>query len=118
MSFDLLLFNGGLKQSGIPSRQVAGNQYYKIRHYQDLNHLLGSHWHYRGLNENGDYCYAALETIQYYIRRRPSLMEYFPGDINSSVSSSKIDTGYIVCFCFVCKYGNATTFGRDKTISF
>lgn len=115
-SFDIVLFNGGLKQSGVPSRQVAGNQYYKIRHYCDLNPLLGSRWHYRGLNTNGDYCYAVLETIECCIRKGPSVMEYYPD--NDNVSSSKLDTGYVVCFCFVCKYGNATTFGKDRNIFF
>ena len=41
MPFDVLLFNGGLKSSGIPSKKVAGNQQYKIVHYKDLNQLLG-----------------------------------------------------------------------------
>ena len=93
MSFDILLFNGGLKQSGVPSRQVAGNQYYKIQCYRDLNPLLGSYWHYRGLNANGDYCYAVLETVEYYIRKGLSLVEYYPG--NGTVSSSKVDTGHV-----------------------
>ena len=30
MPFDVLLFNGGLKSSDIPSKKVAGNQHYKI----------------------------------------------------------------------------------------
>ena len=114
MSFDILLFNGGLKPSGVPSRQVAGNQYYKIQHYRDLNPLLGSCWHYRGLNNNGDYCYVVLETVEYYLRKGPSLVEYYPG--SGTISSSKVDTGHVVCFSFVCNYGNATTFGTDKNI--
>ena len=111
MSFDILLFSGGLKKSGVPSRQVAGNQYYKIQCYHDLNPLLGSYWHYRGLNANGDYCYAVLETVEYYIRKGPSLVEYYPG--NGTVSSSQVDTGHVVCFCFIYKYGNGATFGKD-----
>lgn len=35
MSFDILQFNGGIKQCGVPLR------YYRIRHYRDLNPLLG-----------------------------------------------------------------------------
>ena len=64
MSFDILQFNGGLKQCGVPSRRVSGNQYYRIGHYRDLNPLLGTRWHYRGLNSNGDYFYAVLETVE------------------------------------------------------
>ena len=99
MSFDILQFDGGLKQSGVPSRQVSGNQYYKIRHYRDLNHLLGACWHYRCLKTNGDHCYAMLETIEYFLRKGPSLVEYYPG--NDSISCNSLDTGYAVCFCFV-----------------
>ena len=92
------------------------SKYYKIRHYRDLNHLLGACWHYRGLNTNGDYCYAMLETIEYFLRKGPSLVEYYPG--NDSISCNSLDTGYAVCFCFVCNYGNAATFGKDKNIFF
>ena len=116
MPFDMLLFNGGLKESGVPSRQVGGNQYYKIRHYRQLDPLLGSRWHYRGLNANGDYCYAVLETVEYYLRKGRSVVEYYPS--NDAVSPTKLDTGYVVCFCFVCNYGNAASFGKDKNIFF
>ena len=40
---------------------------YKLKNYADLNHLLGRDWHFRGLNANGDYGYAVLDTIDFYI---------------------------------------------------
>ena len=49
MPFDILHFKEGLKLIGVPSRRVFGNQNYNLKHYRDLNHLLGSRWHYRGL---------------------------------------------------------------------
>ena len=58
MPFDVLLFNGGLKSLGNPSKNLGGNQHYKIVHYKDLNHLLGQNWHVRGINSNDDYGYV------------------------------------------------------------
>lgn len=64
MSFDILLFNGGLKVAGVPSKVVHGTQRYKINHFRNLTPLLGSHWHFRGLNNHGDYGYVILETVE------------------------------------------------------
>ena len=78
MPFDLIEFNGGLKAVGVLSKTVHGVQHYKINHYQDLNHLLGSCWHFRGLNVNGDYGYVLLDTVDFSLRKARSLVEYFP----------------------------------------
>ena len=45
MLFDVVQFSGGLREAGIPSKKVHGVQHYKIRHYRDLNPLLGRNWH-------------------------------------------------------------------------
>ena len=45
MPFDVVQFNGGLRVAGIPSKKVQGVQHYKVRHYRDLNPLLGTNWH-------------------------------------------------------------------------
>ena len=55
MPFDKIQFDGGLRSCGVASRSVHGVQRYKVCHYRDLNPLLGSKWHFRGLNCNGDY---------------------------------------------------------------
>ena len=47
--------------------------------YQDLNHLLGVDWHFRGINENGDFCYVILDTLELYLYRRRPIKEFMPG---------------------------------------
>ena len=78
--FDAVYFNGELKFLGAPSdsKEVPGIQHYTIKHYEDLNPLLGKNWHYRGLNSNGDYGYVVLETIDFCIRKCKPLEEYVP----------------------------------------
>ena len=65
----LMIINCGLKAAGVPSCISAGIQHHKLKNYADLNHLLGRDWHFRGLNANGDYGYAVLDTIDFYIRK-------------------------------------------------
>jgi len=78
MPFDIIQFNGGLREAGIPSKKVHGVQHYKIRHYRDLNPLPGRNWHFRGLNINGDYGYAITETVEFYMRTCKPLEQYLP----------------------------------------
>ena len=63
MPFDAVTFNGGLRLLGTESKKVQGIQHYTIKHYRDLNPLLGKNWHFRGLNVNADYGYVILETL-------------------------------------------------------
>ena len=116
MSFDILLFNGGLKVAGVPSKVVHGTQRYKINHFRNLTPLLGSHWHFRGLNNHGDYGYVILETVEHYLHKRP-LVEYLPPQPPSeSISNKCTEKGYMLAFHFMCGYGTGATFGKDKTI--
>ena len=64
MPFDLLLFNGGLKEVGVPSKSVGDIQHYKIGHYRDLNHLFGQNWYVRDINVNGDYSFVICDTVE------------------------------------------------------
>ena len=116
MPFDIFLFNGGLKCYGVPSEKKCGIQHYKVNNYSDLDDLLGSNWHFRGLNVNGDYGYAVLETINFYIHKSKSLVEFMPSKVNNTFASLNTSTGYSLVFCFVCNYGTADTFGKDKKI--
>lgn len=121
MNFDCVQFNGGLKAVGVPSKVIHGVQHYRIRNYKDLDPYLGSSWHYRGLNNNGDYNFVELETVDFWLRKSRALIEYLPcKDDNGQVASSKVttDTGYCLSFCFVCNYGTSDTFGKDKKIFF
>lgn len=115
MPFDILMFNGGLRTSGIPTKIVGGNQYYKISHYRDLNHLLGINWHFRAINANGDYGYVVMETVSFYIRRSKPLIEYILNNDNVLVAKS-VHTGYSLTFSFVYNYGSRDTFGKDNAI--
>ena len=115
--FDILLFNGGLKQKGIPSVKKCGIQHYNIRDYTDLDDVLGGSWHFRGLNASGDYGYAVLDTIDFYIHTSRSLIEFIPSKVNGSTFTSvTTSTGYSLVFSFVCNYGTSDTFGKDKKI--
>ena len=115
--FDAVHFNGGLKLLATPSKKVQGIQHYTIKHYEDLNPLLGKNWHYRGLNSNGDYGYVVLETIDFCIRKCKPLEEYVPAQEDGvSPCVSFIHTGYILAFSFICGYGSLSTFGKDKKI--
>lgn len=90
MSIDILIFDGGLKVAG---KKVAGVQYYIIRHYRELNHLLGRNWHFQGLNEWGEF----------YVKKSEPLTEYVPspnGSDSISISKCTVDTGYFLHFCF------------------
>ena len=119
MTFDILLFNGGLKLAGKPSKKVLGVQYFKINQYKDQNHLLGKYWHVRGLNSSGDYSFAIKDTIKFAIKRGKPLADYtvhHDGDSEVSAIKSIIDTGHCLIFSFTEVYGNSVTFGKDKTI--
>ena len=67
MTFDKVTFDEGLRTKGHASKSVRGTQHYKISSYNDLDGLLGHNWHYRGLNDVGDFCYVVLETVEYCI---------------------------------------------------
>ena len=83
---------------GVPFKRVQGIQHYKIKKYQDLDFYLGSSWHYRGLNSNGDYSFVELETVEFWLRKARSLVEYIPNEVDDcgQVTCSKYlaDTGY------------------------
>ena len=74
MPFDVIQFN----VVGLPSKNVHGVQHYKINHYKDLDPVLGSYRHFRGLNVNGDYGYVLLDTVDFSLREARSLVEYMP----------------------------------------
>ena len=117
MPFDIIQFNGGLKAAGVPSKVIHGVQRYKINHFRDLTSLLGSHWHFRGLNKNGDYGYVILETVEYYLHERRPLVEYLPPQsLHENITYKSTERGYALSFSFVCGYGTKSTFGMDRKI--
>ncbi len=76
MPFDFITFCGGLQQCGV-KKHFRGSQRYTISSYKTLDHLLGSNWHVCGCNQNGDYCYATLNTVEFYLYRRHPLIDAY-----------------------------------------
>jgi len=115
MPFDYSLFNEGLKLAGVPSKRSRGCQKYAIKHYQDLNHLLGVNWHVRIINEGGDHGYVICETVRFYVRKSRPIVEYITTSDGTLVRNS-IDTGYSLIFTFVYNYGSSAALGEDKNV--
>ena len=117
MGFDYLLFKGGLQAVGIAKQKTHGNIRYKLKCYKDLDPLLGQNWHYRGANENGDYAFVILSTVEYYIHQRKKIIEYCPPESSQTTPALHTEnSGYGLKFCFTRGYGNRSTFGTDKNI--
>lgn len=112
MAFDKIEFDGGLRLCGTEKRCVRGVKRYRITKYQDLNHLLGINWHYRGLNHNGDFCYVLLDTVEFYLYRRRPLKEYEP----KTLALTCRNIGHMLVFCFVKGNGVPAQFGTNKDI--
>jgi len=62
MPFNFVLYEGGLKARGYFAREYYRTERYKIRYYKDLNTLLSTNWHWRGLNLNGD-LFSTIESL-------------------------------------------------------
>ena len=52
-----------LLSSGQVKKVQSGVEIYNVTKYADLDKLLRPKWFIRGFNENGDFCYAVLDTI-------------------------------------------------------
>jgi len=116
MPTDMLLFSGGLKSVGVPSEK-KWDPALQVRHYADLDELLGRDWHFRGININGDYGYVVLQTVDYYFRKSQAFIEYIPSKQQRNVFDCiETATGYSLVFSFVCDFGTSDTFGTDKAI--
>ena len=58
MDFDKAVYESGLKVLGTLKKSERGVDKYVIKNYSDLDTVLGKKWYIRGLNINGDFCYA------------------------------------------------------------
>ncbi len=115
MPFDRVTFDGGLGVCGVPKRFIHGTQRYSISSFKDLNRLLGSNWHVRGINKNGDFCYVILNTAEFYLYHRRPLKEYTPTCSGNPVEV-KIELGHALVFSFVRGDGTPDKFGKDRDI--
>ena len=113
--FDRIEYDGGLIRFAIKKRCIRGIQRYSIAKYQDLNALFGTNWHYKGINVNGDFCYAILNTIEFYLYQRRRMKEYIP---TAEFRAKEVhrDPGDMLIFCFVKGDGTPDQFGKDKSI--
>ena len=117
MGFDYLLFVGGLQAAGAATRSAQGKTRFKIQAYSDLDFLLGKNWHYRGINKHGDYAYVVLDSVEFYLSKRPNVVEYMPPQsANDTITATHTDAGYSLTFSFVRRCGNASTFGKSRDI--
>ena len=78
---------------------------------------MGRDWHFRGINANGDYGYIVLDTVDFYLVKSRSFVGYIPSVRKDNTFDSvrlRTDTRYSLVFTFICDYGTASTFGKDK----
>ena len=97
MGFDAMLYQGGLKSLGYLKKRDRGHEVYGIKAYKDLVPLFGENWHIRIKNKQLDFCYAKLETVEFYLRRRAPIEEFtLSGDAITSTHG-----GHVLTFKFV-----------------
>lgn len=77
---------------------------YTIAQYGDFNDILGDNWHFRVVNEAGDFSYAILESIAFHYCTSRPLLEYEvekKDDGTISLSPVYIEQNSSVVFTFV-----------------
>ena len=84
LPFDQTKFDE-IKGKGTLKKKHRGKEIYGITKYGDLDNLLGSKWFIRGLNENGDFCYAILNTVAFYLKGRINIVDYKPNEEDGSI---------------------------------
>ena len=67
---------------------------YTIRHYSDLNPVLGINWHIRGINSRMNFCYVHMQTVQYNLHKRQTLVDFTPE------GEEVLSSGYTLVFRF------------------
>ena len=115
MEFDKVLYDSGLKVHGQMKKVQRGVEIYSVAKYADLDELLGPKWFIRGFNENGDFCYAILDTVHYYLQAKRSLVDFKPASDNAKPRKCVYSQGYSLFFCFIRGDGVACDFHRIYT---
>ena len=88
-----MLYQGGLKSLGYLKKRERGHEVYGIKAYKDLIPLFGENWHIRIKNKQLDFCYASLETTEFYIRKRAPVQEFtLSGEAITSVRGGHVHT--------------------------
>ena len=78
MDFDKAVHESGLKVLGTLKKSERGVDKYVIKNYSDLDTVHGKKWYIRGLNINGDFCYAIKWSVCFYLTRKAPLVDYKP----------------------------------------
>ncbi len=104
-------FDKGLKMKGKFKRQIRVVEHYTIDVYSDLDSLLGSNWHYRGLNSAGDFCYV---MFNFYLYHKRPLIHYIEKE-NKPVKVC-VPQGYTLVFQYVRGDGPPSQFGNVDNI--
>ena len=81
LPFDQTMFEK-MKGKGTLQKKHRGKEIYGITKYGDMDSLLGSKWFIRGLNENGDFCYAILNTVAFYHKGRINIVDFKPNEMD------------------------------------
>ena len=82
--------------------------------FGDLDGLLGSNWHYRGLNSAGGFCYIMFGTVNFYLYHKRPLIHYIEKE-NKPVKVH-VPRGYVLVFQYVCDDGSPSQFGNVDNI--
>ena len=98
MDFDKMLYDGGLKRLGHVKIVQRGVEIYTVRKYSDLDELFGPKWFIRGFNKNGDFCYAILDTIHFYLKSQRPLVEFKPASGGTELKKCVYSQGYYFFF--------------------
>ena len=114
MDFDKLQFDGGIRRVGT-LKTKKGHDKFAIKNYSDLDEFLGRKWFIRGINSNGDFCYAMLETVRFYLSQKPPLVDFYPED--QHFKKKLYHRGYNLVFSFVRVDGVASNFHSIYTMS-
>ena len=112
MSFDKVQFDGGIRQLGTLKCEERGVKKYTIRHYSDLDSILGRKWFIRGVNEHGDFCYVMRDTVRFYLSERQPLTDYQPTGDGARFKKKLYFRGYSLIFSFVRGDGVASNFNQ------
>jgi len=115
ITFDKNLYCKGLGNAGYVTCVKQGVEHRSIDSYSDLDGILGKGWHYRGLNDCGDFCYAIENTIDFYLHKKKRLIQYIPAD-DGTPSRVPIATGYILVFKFIRGDGIGSQFGKLSSV--
>ena len=105
MPFDKIQYDGGLKLYGQLKCTRQGNTLYTIQQYSDLDNLLGMNWHWRYLNEAGDFCFVNLSTVSFYLRKRKPLVELVSDSLPNSFKYCVL-LFFLLCMRMECAKSN------------